>query len=534
MRPLSCVVMSILVLALPAETAWASWSAPGAGSSSAASRTLDAATISVPVASGAAVAVTWTQQAALVPAAPASGSITYAVERRLGAGDFSPVAGGGCAEPLAHGTTSCTDTVSSNGSYHYRVLASLASWTALSAEAGPVAVDSPLPSVQSIERADASPTNAASVSWAVTFNKPVTGVDASDFQLVRTGGLAGGSVVSVTGSGATRTVTASSGSGSGTLSLALLDDDTVRDAVGNPLGGTGTGNGSLTGQIYTIDRAAPAVSASVIAKTSAWTPGSIRQGGSYYVFADVSDLGDPASGLASVAADVSPVTSGQTAVALSAGTYSAGGVAYTHRSAALTAANPLPEGARSYTVSATDAVANTTTRAGLSVTVDSTAPSASNVQAVNGGSTVGRAEQNDTITYTFSEPIDPHSILSGWTGAAATDVVVRVNEGGLLQTDELLIYNVANSAAVSLGTVALGESGYVSTSRTFGAAGTKSRMLLSATTITVTLGTASGGVTDPLFPGTMTWTPSSSAYDPAGNPMSPSSRTESGPTDKEF
>jgi hypothetical protein len=525
--------MAVLVLALPAGTAWASWTAPGAGSSSAASRTLDAATISVPAGSGAAVTVTWTQQAALAPASPASGSITYAVERRLGAGAFSPVAAGGCAGPLAHGTTSCTDALSSNGSYSYRVVASLASWTALSAEAGPVTVETTPPAVQAIDRADATPTNAASVSWVVAFSKPVTGVDATDFELVRTGGLAGGSITSVTGGGATRTVTASSGSGSGTLGLDLVDDDTVRDAVGNPLGGPGAGNGNRTGQVYTIDRAAPAVSASVIAKASAWTPGSVRQGGSYYVYANVTDIGDPASGLASVNVDVSAVTSGQTAVTLTAGSYSAGGVAYNHRSAALTAGTPLSEGAKSYTVSATDTVGNSATQAGLSVTVDNTAPSASDIQAANGGSTAGRAERNDTITYTFSEPIDPNSILSGWNGVA-TDVVVRLDEGGFLQADKLLVYDAGNSTQLSLGTVDLGESGYVFTSRTFGATATRSRVQLSATTITVTLGTASGAVTDPLFASTMTWTPSSSAYDPAGNTMSTASRSESGPDDKEF
>jgi hypothetical protein len=532
MRPMRCLLASMLVLALPAGTASASWTAPGAGSGSAASRTLDAATISVPAGSGAAVTVTWTQQAALVPASSASGSIAYAVERRLGAGGFDPVAGGGCAGPLVHGTASCTDTVSANGSYTYRVVASIASWTALSAEAGPVTVDTPPPSAQSITRADASPTNAASLSWTISFSQSVTGVEATDFRLVSTGGLAGASITSVTGSGATRTVTASSGSGSGTLGLDLVDDDTVRDAFAKPLGGTGSGNGNRTGEVYAIDRAAPAVSASVIAKTSPWTPGSIRQGGSYYVFADVSDGGNPATGLASVTADVSALTSGQTAATLTAGSYSAGGVAYTHRGAPLTADSPISEGARSYTVSATDAVANST-QAGFSVTVDNTAPTASDVQAANGGSTVGLAEQNDTITYTFSEPIDPNSILSGWNGIA-TDVVVRLNEGGLLQTDKLLVYDAGNSAQLSLGTVDLGESGYVLMSRTFGATGTKSRMVLSATTITVTLGTASGSVTNAMFSSTMIWTPSSTAYDAAGNPMTASSRTETGSADGEF
>ena len=43
-----------------------------------------------------------------------------------------------------------------------------------------------VPTVLSINRVGATPTNATSVSWTVTFSKSVTGVDASDFTLVPT------------------------------------------------------------------------------------------------------------------------------------------------------------------------------------------------------------------------------------------------------------------------------------------------------------------------------------------------------------
>jgi hypothetical protein len=54
-------------------------------------------------------------------------------------------------------------------------------------------------------------------------------------------------------------VTASTGTGGGTLGLNLVDDDSVADAAGNKLGGTGAGNGSFTGEVYTIDRTPPNV-----------------------------------------------------------------------------------------------------------------------------------------------------------------------------------------------------------------------------------------------------------------------------------
>lgn len=118
------------------------------------------------------------------------------------------------------------------------------------------------PTVSSVNRASATPTNASSVSWTVVFSEAVTGVDAADFQLVAGGGLGGTPAISgVSGSGATRSVTATTGSGTGTLGLNLVDDDTILSVAlpVTPLGGAGAANGNFTGQIYDIDRTAPTV-----------------------------------------------------------------------------------------------------------------------------------------------------------------------------------------------------------------------------------------------------------------------------------
>jgi hypothetical protein len=80
---------------------------------------------------------------------------------------------------------------------------------------------------------------ASQVSWDVTFSKPVTGVDASDFATV-TGGLATVGTRSVTGSGATYVVTASGITGAGTVGLDLVDNGSIRDAAGNRLAQAGT------------------------------------------------------------------------------------------------------------------------------------------------------------------------------------------------------------------------------------------------------------------------------------------------------
>lgn len=109
------------------------------------------------------------------------------------------------------------------------------------------------PSVVSINRASFDPTSGnTAVTWVVTFDRSVTGVDISDFSLVQAGGAAGAAITSVTGSGAIWTVTANTGTGtSGTVQLKLVDDDSIKSGT-IPLGGAGAGNGNFTGQAYTI------------------------------------------------------------------------------------------------------------------------------------------------------------------------------------------------------------------------------------------------------------------------------------------
>jgi hypothetical protein len=119
--------------------------------------------------------------------------------------------------------------------------------------------DSTPPTVSSISRSDANPTSSSTVHWAVTFSESVTGVNASDFSLANTG-LTSPSITGVSGSGASYSVTASTGTGDGSLGLNLNDNDSITDAAGNKLGGTGIGNGNFTGQVYMVDKAAPAVS----------------------------------------------------------------------------------------------------------------------------------------------------------------------------------------------------------------------------------------------------------------------------------
>lgn len=119
--------------------------------------------------------------------------------------------------------------------------------------------------VLSIVRADANPTNATSVNYSVTFSEPVTGVDLvapfPDFGLVLTSGITSASIVNVTPvSEKTYTVTVNTGTGNGTIRLDLLDDDSIINSEGQPLGGSGASNGDFSkGEEYTINKSITSV-----------------------------------------------------------------------------------------------------------------------------------------------------------------------------------------------------------------------------------------------------------------------------------
>ena len=115
-------------------------------------------------------------------------------------------------------------------------------------------IDRTSPTILSITRANTNPTNLTSIQFSVKFSEPVSNVDVNDFSLTTTG-VGASTITSVSGTGATRNVTINTGHGNGTIRLNLIDNDSILDTALNPLGGSGTENGSFTsGQIYTIDK----------------------------------------------------------------------------------------------------------------------------------------------------------------------------------------------------------------------------------------------------------------------------------------
>ena len=95
------------------------------------------------------------------------------------------------------------------------------------------------PEVLSINRSTAGP---GSLGYTVSFSEPVTGVDASDFQVVTGGTAAYSRPLIVSGTGSSYTVTLNGVSGAGTLGLNLIDDGSVRDAAGRPIASATSAN----------------------------------------------------------------------------------------------------------------------------------------------------------------------------------------------------------------------------------------------------------------------------------------------------
>ncbi len=326
------------------------------------------------------------------------------------------------------------------------------------------------------------------------------------------------------------TVTASPGgqtcttSGATSCTVTGLTSGTSYSFTVTAANSVGTGSSSPSA-------AAPTASASVIGRSGAYGTGFIKQGASYYVYANVTD---PASAIASVTADVHTITSGSTAVAMTSGTYSAAGAAYNYRSAALTAATPLAQGSDAYTVTSTDIAANSAAQS-FATTIDNTAPTAVDVQSTNvSGGTVGHLDKGDTFKLTYSGAMDPYSIQAGWTGAT-TNVQIALVDGGGTAPDSIYVYNTAATPAqVPVGIISLGSSGWANSGAgtyiVYGATGsaTPSTMTLSGSVITFVLGVPNGTSLTNTTAAAMVWTPSTSATDIAGNANTATAATQSG------
>lgn len=111
--------------------------------------------------------------------------------------------------------------------------------------------DRTAPTVVSILCLDPDPTAAETVHFSVVFSEPVRWIDVSNF-VITANGPTGTSIPELAIDASTAIVTVGTGTGNGTIQLSVVDDDSLVDAVGNPLGGVGVGNGNYAGPFYSI------------------------------------------------------------------------------------------------------------------------------------------------------------------------------------------------------------------------------------------------------------------------------------------
>jgi Bacterial Ig domain len=175
---------------------------------------------------------------------------------------------------------------------------------------------------------------------------------------------------------------------------------------------------------------------------------------------------------------------------------------------------------------ATDNAGNTATSTVTSRVVDNTAPTATNIDAANGGATVGTPESGDTVTFTYSETVLTSSILAGWNGTSTAVTVKFINAGA---SDQVEVWNAGTTAILPLtgaANVAL-NGNYVTASSTVTATMVQSGSNI-VITLTATPASNRAGV------GTMNWTPSATVTDIAGNACTTTAVNETGGAGADF
>ncbi len=491
--------VAVLVVAGPG-VALASWVGGGAGSG--ASKAISMPTGNTPAVSvtGRNVAVSWAASNLPGPT-PVSG---YVVSRYDAGTNTLQAVGANCSGTVT--ALSCTEAATPGGTWYYKVAPKQGSWVGpRGAASANVTVAAPSLSFSSSTTMTTLPTTLAGTIASFATGETISfRLDNPTSGTILTGTATPSSIPA--GGGAAISVTIPAGTSNGSHTVYAV-------------GSLGTQAGA--GITVAVDIAPPTITGQTIAKTTGYLAGSIKQGGTYYVYADVTDPA-PSSGIASVKTNVSAVTTGSTAVNLVLGSYSINGVSYNYRSASLTANGTLSAGAKSFSVTATDNVGLFTTANG-SVTVDNTAPAASDVQSANGGGTPGRIEVGDSMTFTFTGPIDPQSVVAGWNGTS-TPVSLRFTNAGGAKGDRIVVYNAANSATLPLNRLNIGGTGYITSNGNDGAGS----MTMTGSTITITVTSVGSAGIGTAPSSTMSWQVNAGMYDAAGNVCPAATVTQNG------
>ena len=430
LRSLALLAVCACALGL-AVVGVAHWRSSGSGTSSATVATLSSPSTTATSPTYGSVHVAWSA-VTLSPSAPSvDPEVTFTVERKPSAGSTWGYVCGTGTTPKPYNVLSCDDTPPATGTYDYRVVGRLRSWTSPGTAAVAVIVDTVAPSSTITFPAGSLYTPA---SWNAACSSSICGTAAdsggSGLQKVEisvrraSGNYWNGSSFS----SATAVWNAASGTSAWTYAFAASNfpaDDTYTVAA-RAIDNASNVQSPVSSQSFAIDTTPPAVTGTTIAATTGTGPaGYVEQGGGYVVYADASD----ANGLASVAADVSAITTGQTAVALvsCSSSCTVAGHTYLYKSTGLTAKSPLTEGAKSYSVTATDAAGWSNAPLSATVVVDNTAPSvAAVIAASTGTSPQGFVKQGGTYRV-YANVADLPNGASAASGVNASSIAADVS-----------------------------------------------------------------------------------------------------------
>lgn len=201
------------------------------------------------------------------------------------------------------------------------------------------------------------------------------------------------------------------------------------------------------------------------------------------------------------------------------------------------ASTGVTEGSYDLRATVTDAAGNQTVSTAVTgrIVDNDTTPNAVDVQAPNTG-TAGKMEVNDSIIFTFSEPVAPGSILSGWTGSSAATVVVQVDNVTTAGLDRLSVWDSAGTTLTGLTSAPTAGGLRLFQNYTGGQVKFNGSMTMSGSTVTIVFtslrsGSVNGAAANT---GTMQWAPTAALTDLAGHPLATTTITESGAVDKDF
>jgi Bacterial Ig-like domain len=502
--------------ALTSGVAWAFWTASGTGTA-----TADTGTINAPTAVAAGntagsslVVVSWMSS---TPAAGVSPTGYYVTRVRNSDGASSSACGSSPASPTA--TTPCNDTSVPDGSYHFVVTGVLSSWTAPSGSSNNVTVSTDVtpPSVTVEQKSgQADPTKVSPMLWTVTFSEPVTGFDSTD--LTR-GGTSTGGTIAVTGTGASYEISLSGSPENGSTTFVIAASK-AQDLAGNANNASTSADNSIT-----YDTISPTVTG----VSSTLANGTYKAGQVIPLTVTFSEnvtvTGTPQLTLSTGSPTTTPVNyssgSGTNVLTFNytvAASNTSADLDYAATtSLALNSGTIADPATNNATLTLASPGATGSLGANKALVIDTTAPSAVGLTTTNAG-TDRTLDLNDTFTLTYSEAIDPSSIIAAWDGTGSRSVVVQAAHGS--GNDKLTVYDSTNTTLLPLGTVDLKDTQWLTTSRTFGATGTASTITRSGATFTITLGTPSGSVTRASSNTNLSWIPAAGATDLAGNAAS--------------